>query len=318
MLIRKQNLFLLSLFLLAIVMLAGGCAGKTDGKTAAKDDKKLKVVATIYPVYEFVKQVGGDKVEVSMLVPPGAEPHDWEPTAKDLVKIKGAKLLVYQGSGLEPVDKLLAKDILGEAVPVEAGKGLVKVHEEAAHKDDKKDKEHDHDHQDVHVWLDPQLAQKEVEAIAAALVAADSGNADYYKKNAQGYIEQLKALDEEYKKGLANLSRKELVTSHTAFAYLAERYGLEQVGIMGLSPDAEPTPEKMAEVAKYCREHQVKYIFFETLASPKLSETLAKETGAQLLVLNPIENLTEEEMKQGKTYISLMKENLTNLQKALK
>lgn len=311
----KKNykvLFILCISLM-LAFLFAGCTSKSG--TVTKESGKLKVAATIYPVYEFVKQVGGDKVEVFMLVPPGAEPHDWEPTAKDLIKVKSAKVLIYQGGGLEPVEKLLAKDVLGDTVAVEAGKGLIHRPEEHAKEEQH---EHGHEHADTHVWLDPQLAQQEVDTIAAALVAVDTANADYYKKNAAAYKQQLKELNEEYTKTLSAVSRKEIVTSHEAFGYLAKRYGLEQVGIMGLSPDAEPTPEKMAEVAKFCKEHQVKYIFFETLASPKLSQTLAKETGAGLLVLNPIENLTEEEVKQGKNYISLMKENLANLEKALK
>lgn len=309
----------LSIVLLALVLLAG-CGGKKD-KEATTDNGKIKVVATVYPVYEFVKQVGGDKVDVVMLIPPGAEPHDWEPTAKDRTRIKDAKIFAYHGAGFEPIEKLLTKDVLGETVPVEVSKGVTKlVHndEKAEHEETAKD-HNGHKHEgDSHMWLDPLAAEQEVNTILLALIAVDEKNAAYYKENAQKFTKELRELDQEYKKVLGNTQRKDLITSHEAFGYLAARYGLNQMGIMGLSPDAEPTPDKMAEITKFCREHKVKYIFFETLASPKLAQTIAKETGADLLVLNPIENLTEEEMKQGKNYITIMKENLVNLEKALK
>lgn len=304
-----------SLALVAMILL-GGC-GSNQAKVGTSDGTgKIKVVATVYPVYEFVKQVGGDKVDVVMLIPPGAEPHDWEPTAKDITRIKDAKIFAYHGVGFEPVEKLLTKDVLGTTVPVQVSKGIPKL-TESQDVNEHKDSKHGHEG-DSHMWLDPLIAQQEVNNILAAFIAVDEKNAPYYKENAENFNKQLVALDQEYKKTLGNVARKDIVTSHEAFGYLAAQYGLHQVGIMGLSPDAEPTPDKMAEITKFCREHQVKYIFFETLASPKLAQTVAQETGAELLVLNPIENLTEEEMKEGKNYLSIMKDNLRNLEKALK
>lgn len=309
-----------SIALLAFILLTG-CAGNKAKGVDQNASAKLKVVATVYPVYEFIKQVGGDKVDVVMLIPPGAEPHDWEPTAKDMTRIKDAKVFAYHGAGFEPVEKLLTKDVLGTTVPVEVSKGVHKLadtHSDEMHKDNTH-KEDKHDHEgDSHMWLDPLSAQQEVNNIAQALATADEKNAAYYKENAEQFNKQLTELDQEYKKSLASITRKDIITSHEAFGYLAARYGLNQVGIMGLSPDAEPTPDKMADITKFCREHGVKYIFFETLASPKLAETIGKETGAELLVLNPVENLTDEELKQGKNYLIIMRENLVNLAKALK
>lgn len=300
--------------LFAFFLLAG--CGSPVGKTADSGVKKIKVVATMYPVYEFFKQVGGDKIDVVMLIPPGAEPHDWEPTAKDIVQIKEAKIFAYQGADFEPVEKLLHKDILGNALAVEVSKDVKKL--EASAEDEEEEGHAGSEHRfDPHTWLDPVAAQQEVNTILQALISVDEKNAAYYRQNAQAYTEKLAALDSQYQKALAGKTRKEIVTSHKAFGYLANRYGFTQLGIMGLSPDAEPTPDKMAKIAAFCREHQVKYIFFETLTSPKLAQTLAKETGAELLVLNPIESLTEEEMKEGKNYLTIMGENLVNLQKAL-
>lgn len=307
----------IALILLVVVFLMAGCGGT---KSAAPEGaKKIKIVATMYPVYEFVKQVGGDKVDVVMLIPPGAEPHDWEPTAKDIIQIKDAKIFAYHGIGFEPVEKLLTKDVLGNALPLEITKDVTKL--PTSHEDEEEEHGHGHgeDHKyDPHTWLDPVSVQQEVNTIAQALASVDEKNAEVYKKNAETYNKKLADLDEKYKKTLTGMTNKEIVTSHKAFAYLANRYGFEQLGIMGISPDAEPTPDKMAKITEFCREHKVKYIFFETLTSPKLAQTIAKETGAQLLVLNPIESLTEQETKEGKDYIAIMNENLVNLEKALK
>ncbi len=313
--------------LLGAAVLLTGCGSKTKSTQSSPD--KIKVFATVYPVYDFARQVGGDKIELAMLMPPGAEPHDWEPTPQDIIKLKSAKLVLYHGAGLEPVDKLLSKDILATVKAVEVSKGITLLanpeddgHEDEAddhqHEQDKKTGQHTHESEtDPHVWLDPVNAQQEVKTIAAALSEADPANSDYYQKNAERFIQELAKLDNDYQTTLAKAGRRDIITSHIAFGYLAKRYNLEQTGIMGLAPDSEPTPDKMAKVVDFCRTHQVKYIFFETLVSPKLADTIAKETGAGLLVLNPLENLTAEEMKQGKDYLSVMRENLANLAKAL-
>lgn len=312
-----RKIWSIALILVMTVFLLAGCGGM---KSAAPEEaKKIKVVATMYPVYEFVKQVGGDKVDVVMLIPPGAEPHDWEPTAKDVIQIKDAKIFAYHGIGLEPVEKLLTKDVLGNALPLEITKDVTKLPAGQEEEEEEHGHGHGEDHKyDPHTWLDPVSVQQEVNTIAQALASVDEKNAEVYKKNAETYNKKLADLDEKYKKTLTGMTNKEIVTSHKAFAYLANRYGFEQLGIMGISPDAEPTPDKMAKITEFCREHKVKYIFFETLTSPKLAQTIAKETGAQLLVLNPIESLTEQETKEGKDYIAIMNENLVNLEKALK
>jgi zinc transport system substrate-binding protein len=294
-----------------LVVALAGCGSRTN---TAKPGEKLKVMTTIYPVYEFTRQVGGDKVDVTMLVPPGVEPHDWEPTAKEIILLKSAKLFLYQGAGFENLDKILSSQTLGTTVAVAVSHDIpvLSPNHEVVDADTP-----DNDHFDSHMWLDPVAAQQEVLNIAAALAAVDPANGDYYRSNAAKYNQELVRLDQEYRQALANLPRREIVTSHAAFGYLAKRYNLRQVAIMGLSPDSEPTPEKMARVVTFCRTHNVKTIFFETVVSPKLSETVARETGARLLVLNPVESLTEAELKQEKNYTSIMRENLVNLQQAL-
>ena len=319
----RKSFFLIIMVVVAIVF--AGCGGKPNSETASVAKEKVKIVATIYPVYEFTRQVGGDKVEVTMLIPPGAEPHDWEPTAKDLVKIRSAKLFLYNGAGFEPVDKLLKQEVLGSAIAVEVSKGIPLLQgiqeddhddHEHSHNTAKKDDKHQHE-TDPHVWLDPQLAKIEVDNIAVALTKVDPANGAFYQQNANNYKEELTKLDGEFATALTNVSRRDIVTTHAAFQYLTKRYKLNQIAIMGLAPDAEPTPAKLVEVVKFCRDKQVTTIFFETLISPRVAQTIAKETGAKLLVLHPIDGLTAEDVKSGKDYLSLMRDNLANIKVAL-
>lgn len=314
----RKHLFFVIL-LLAVTLMAAGCGNKpSQADTATTGTNKVKIVATIYPVYEFARQVGGDKVDVSILIPPGAEPHEWEPTAKDLIKIKSASLFLYNGAGFEPVHKLLTKEVLGSAIPVEVSQGIPLI--TGSGHDDGQHHSHNSSSQaevDPHVWLDPEFAKMEVDTIAAALIKVDQANQEFYRQNANRYKVELTKLHEEYAAALNTVTRRDIVTTHAAFQYLAKRYNLNQIPVMGLAPDAEPTPEKLAAIVKFCREKQVTTIFFETLVSPRVAQTIAKETGAKLLVLNPADGLTDEDLKKGKNYLTIMRENLGNLKTAL-
>ncbi|WP_312523941.1 metal ABC transporter solute-binding protein, Zn/Mn family [Anaerospora sp.] len=285
----------------------------TNVSLAAWWNTKPTIVTTIYPLYEFTKQVVGDKADVVLLVPNGAEPHDWEPSPADLIKVKNASLVIYNGAGLEPwVDKIGSSTLSGKqtlsaasVVPLLQAQYDEEGESAAAGV------------MDPHVWLDPINAQAIVQAIAAAAAQTDPSNSDYYFANSAKYSTQLAELDNEYQLALASTARRDIITSHAAFGYLAARYGLNQIAIMGLSPDAEPTPERMAQVIRHVRSAGIKYIFFETLVSPKLSEIIASETGAQTLVLNPLEGLSDDEIANGENYVTVMRMNLTNLKYAL-
>ena len=171
--------------------------------------------------------------------------------------------------------------------------------------------------QDPHIWLDPMLAKKEVELITQGLIKIDPVNSNYYQTNAQNLLVKLDNLNIEYRQGLNSCVKKDIITSHAAFGYLASEYHLNQIPISGLSPDAEPTVKKIIEIANFAKKNQIKYIFFESLVSPKLSQTIASEIAAQTLVLNPIEGLSDEEIKNGKNYFTEMESNLNNLKIAL-
>ncbi len=263
-------------------------------------------VASFYPLYALTRQVAGEHAEVLSLVPSGVEPHDWEPSPQDLKRIGRARLLVYNGAGLEPwVAKLQRDGVLKDAVVVRASEGLPLIVPEGSAKPD------------PHVWLDPVYAQSIVRAIADGLVKADPARAATYKEKANAALQRLQSLDDAFSSGLRDCSRHEIVVAHSAFAYLGKRYGLTVVPIMGMAPESEPSPAQLAAIVKFAREKKVKYIFTEPLVSPKLAETLAREADAKTLVLNPIEGITAAEQAAGKDYVALMEENLKNLRTAL-
>lgn len=335
---------LLAIGVLTSALLLGGCGSNTT----ETNKEGLAVVTTVYPAYDVAKQVGGDKVNVTMLVPPGTEPHDWEPTVKDLKAVGKAKVFIYNGAGLEPTEKLLVPDIIKDAKTVELA-GAVEVlpittteldsteeahdhthSDEASHSHQSdsvhqngamthEEGEHDHHHDgvDPHIWLNPMNVAKEVDVVVKAFSETDPANQAYYEANGKAYKEKLAALDTAYKAFANQVSNKELVVTHEAFGYLANQYGFTQIGIMGIAPDAEPTPERMAAIISFVKAHQVKAIFSEELVNPKLANAIATETGAKVYKLNPVEGLTEAQMQNGETYLSIMTQNLTVLREAL-
>ncbi|MEO6508871.1 MAG: zinc ABC transporter substrate-binding protein, partial [Patescibacteria group bacterium] len=269
---------------------------------------KLTATTSFYPLYFFSSQIGGNKVSVKNITPSGAEPHDYEPTAQDVAFIEKSDLLVLNGGSLEAWGDKIKDNLKGTSVVIiTASEGLTSQHIEEEGKYII----------DPHVWLDPVKAKKEIQTILNGFVKVDSQNKDYYTTNANRLLAQLDALDTKYKNGLMSCGQKDIITSHAAFGYLAKTYGLNQVPISGLSPDAEPSSKQLADVATFAKGHNVKYIFFESLVSPKLSETIANEVGAKTLVLDPIEGVSDGDMKAGKNYLTIMKDNLINLQLAL-
>lgn len=309
------------LSVLILLALLAGCGGRSiSAPTFETDGTRVRVAASFFPVYEFARIVGGDRVDVVVMVPAGTEPHDWEPSPGHIKTLNRAQLFLYSGAGMETwVNKTLASLDNKALVVVETAHGLELLAGEAdadGHGHGKQD-EHDDEEFDPHVWLDPTLVIHKVERIRDALSALDPDGKALYAQNAAAYVAQLKQLDQEFQAGLGSCKRQEFFTSHAAFGYLAHRYGLEQHALMGLSPEAEPRPRQLRALVEEAKEHDVAYIFFETLASDKVARVVAKEIGAQTLVLNPLEGLTDDEVRAGKTYLSVMRENLANLKVAL-
>ncbi|EOH96821.1 zinc transport system substrate-binding protein [Enterococcus haemoperoxidus ATCC BAA-382] len=315
--------YIVGILLMAVMVTLTACGQTKEQDNSGKSDK-IKVVTTFYPMYDFAKNVVGDAGDVQLLIPAGTEPHDYEPSAKDIAKITDADVFVYNSHELETWVKDVLENVDEKKVAVVEAAGSIDLMAGAAHEHDHDGEEadhdeHDHDHElDPHVWLDPVLAQKEVEAIRDALVEKYPDKKETFEKNATAYIEKLKELDTEYKEAFASAKNKTFVTQHAAFGYLAKQYGLTQESIAGISPDQEPSPSRLAELKKYIKEHNVSVIYFETSASSKVAETLARETNVELAVLNPLESITQKEQDKGEDYISVMKANLEALKKSIK
>jgi zinc transport system substrate-binding protein len=265
---------------------------------------KPRVVCSLFPLYEFARAVGGDKVEVRLLLPPGVEPHSWEPNASDMVAISKADLFLCVSKDLEP----WANDVVRGAA--RQGLRLMMVTEGIETLGETS--------RDPHIWLDLRYDQAIVERIAQALSSIDPDSGDHYQHNAAVYSQKLLALDQRYEEALASCRHRHLVLGgHSAFSYLARRYGLQEIPLYGVSADSEPTPRRLAEVVEIAKERKVKYIFFETMVSPKLARVVAEEVGAQMLVLNPGANMTKDQFDRGVTFLGILEENLDNLKKGL-
>jgi len=311
-----------ALGLLGAALIAAACEPSAPTSSSAPGPPRPLVIASFYPLYEFARQVAGDRAEVVVLVPAGVEPHEWEPSPQDVARLQRALLVVHNGAGFEPWVQKLQPEIQAKgAVLVDASQGLPLLarprpaapelgrpgwRARAAGAD-----------LDPHVWLDPVLAQAQVETIRAALAAGEAGGAAAYAERARAFTERLAALDDAYRAGLRDCARRDLFTSHAAFGYLANRYGLRQVALLGLAPDQEPSPADLAALTRLARRDKAQAIFFETLVSPRLAETLAREIGARALPLNPLEGLTRDELAAGKAYVSVMEENLGSLRAGL-
>ncbi|WP_101698060.1 metal ABC transporter substrate-binding protein [Clostridium minihomine] len=291
---------------------ASSSSSETGGTASEAAGQKLNVYTSFYTMYDFAGKIGGDKITVTNLVPPGTEPHDWEPTPNDIVGLEKADVFVYNGAGMEHwVDGVLNSLQNKDLVTVEASHGISLLEGHSHDEDEAEHEEEEEAHStDPHVWLSPVNAKKEMESIKSALVQADPDNKDYYEANYAKYAEEADKLDQEWKDMTASLKNKDLIVAHQAFGYLCQTYGLNQVAIEGLSPDSEPDAARMAEIIEFAKERKINTIFFEELVNPKVAETIAKATGAKTAVLSPIEGLSEESQNAGDEYFSIMRKNL--------
>ncbi|MGC4895266.1 metal ABC transporter substrate-binding protein [Micromonospora sp. DT31] len=298
----------------AALLAAGGLTACTDAEGAENRSGRVDVVAAFYPLQFLAERVGGDTVEVSNLTKPGAEPHDLELNPRQVGQIVDADLIVYL-TGFQPaVDEAVEQNGGDRAFDVA---GVTPLRDAAAGG-------HDHEHEgeaehhdegggkDPHLWLDPTRLATVGDKLAARLGRADPEHAADYTARAGALRAELTKLDTEYADGLRTCQRREVVTSHAAFGYLTERYKLEQIGVSGLTPESEPSPQRLARVAKEAREHGAGTIFFETFVSPKVAETIAREVGAKTAVLDPLEGPPADG-----DYLSAMRANLQTLRTAL-
>lgn len=285
-----------------------GCGGES-----ADASGKLAVVTAFYPLQFVSERIGGDAVHVSTLTKPGAEPHDVELTARQVGEISAAGVIVYLGGFQPAVDDAIKQNGAGRALDATTAVDMISAAEADDHADEGAGHTEESTGTDPHVWLDPVRLATIADRVAERFGQADPAHAAAYTARAAALRSELTALDGEFRTGLAQCTRRELVTSHTAFGYLADRYELTQIGINGIDPETEPSPQRLADVAAEARQHGTTTIFFETLVSPKVAETIAKEVGAQTAVLDPIEGLTDD----SADYFSVMRANLTALKLGL-
>lgn len=305
----------LGFIVISLLALIGLTACKSNQAATGDKEKKLQIVATFYPVYDFTKNIVGDDGDVTLLMPAGSEPHDYEPSAKDMAKITEADAFVYHNENMETwVPSALKSWQKDKPRIVEGTREMLLL--------PGGEEDHDHSHEDghhheldPHTWLSPYRAIQEVTSIKNQLINLYPDKKAEFEANAKKYVTKLEALDKEYSDVLKTAKQKNFVTQHTAFSYLALDYGLNQVGISGINPDQEPDPSRIAELKHYVEDNEINYIYFENNNQGKAAKTLADETKVKLEVLNPLESLTQKQMDAGENYVSVMEKNLAALKK---
>lgn len=316
-----------------VVLLCVGCTPSTPSvdNTEPQAAQKIIVATSFYPQTHFAEQVGRELVDVVQVAAPGADPHTYEPTPQQIQQVYNSDLLIFNGLGQDPWADRLYEDLQNSDTNVLAVTELVDrmayeekhedeehgEHEDEEHGEHEDEDDHEHGEWDPHVWLDPQRAEKIVEAIASELSKISPTHTEQFRNNADAYVTELRTLDQDMQAGLSNCNLDAIIVSHDAYRYLANRYGFHTLEIAGLSPSVEPSPARLAELTELAEEENIHHVFFETHVSPALSQTLADEIGASTLVLHSIEALTEKERSAHKTYIDLMRQNLDNLRIAL-
>jgi zinc transport system substrate-binding protein len=277
------------------------------------------VVASVFPLFDFAREVVGPAADVRLLLPPGVDPHSWEPKPSDIVQLSRADIFLYTSERMEPWAGNLAKAVSGRGITLVqvmdslGFSGPKDLHDEANIVDGGQDHG-----VDPHFWLNLSLSARTVMIFGNLLTNLDTTNRDIYSGNALVYADKLKQLDDAFLAGLKECGSRQLVMGgHAAFGYLTQRYGLEHVSVYGLSPDAEPTPRHLAGIVSVIKENNVQTVFSEELMNPRMTEVLSQETGARIMVLNPGANLTIAQWQEGLTFLKIMGRNLDTLREGL-
>ncbi|MEE8402701.1 MAG: metal ABC transporter substrate-binding protein [Candidatus Hydrothermarchaeaceae archaeon] len=300
--IRIRSSFLYLYILASVIVSFPGC--KEPQRSTSSPDR-IKVVASIYPLSDFVRNVGGERVEVFTLLPPAASPHLYSPAPRDLARVQGAKLFVKIGLGFEFWAEDLARAIAGKSLTeVDTSEGVVVLQKSG----------HDHTIGNPHIWLDPVIAAEQVKRIKEALIRIDPNHQSEYEMNTSAYLKQINSLDLEIRDTIKQLKNRSFVAFHPSWSYFAKRYGLTEEDVIEKSPGREPTPSEIIEIIRKIRLTGVKVIFAELQSNPKAAHVIASEVGAEILVLDPIGSPDREERS---TYLKLMRYNLAVIQKGM-
>jgi len=292
----------------ALLLTVSACGGSAE----SGDDGRVQVATSFYPLEYAVEQVGGDHVDVTNLTKSGAEPHDLELTPKQILEVSEADQLIYLKQFQPSVDDAAteAGDAAFDVTP--AARLDLSAEPEEGHEGEGGHEGHDHGSRDPHFWLDPTRYADVADAVAERLAEDDPDHAADYRANAEDFRSELTGLDKELKTGLSDCTQTDLVTGHSAFAYFADRYGFHQESVAGLTPGAQPSPSAMADLIDHITEEKISTVYAETLVPKDLAETIARDAGAKVVVLDPIEGLTED--SDGSDYFEVMRSNLTAVQ----
>ncbi|HVP41692.1 MAG TPA: zinc ABC transporter substrate-binding protein [Candidatus Krumholzibacteriaceae bacterium] len=305
---RKMTYVIVAVLVLLIVI--GTVLGLYLSNRLRPSSSTLKVLATFYPLYDFAQNVGGNKTDVSILVPETVDVHDFEPTPSSVAEVAGADVLIYNGAGLEPwISQIVSASENTKLIQVDTSHGiqLLQVSPEF---------QRNNQTFDPHIWLDPVLAKQQVNNILQGLIRADSADSQYFTQNAEAYKVKLDTLNSEAVNATTNVATRYFVTFHEAFAYFAKRYDLTQIPIAGPFQE-EPTPSDIQNVIDATRQYHLLYVGYESLENPAISQSISRDTNATLILMNPIEGLTAQQKAAGKDYISLMQEDIANIGLAL-
>ncbi len=300
-------------FLILVFVVTGALL--FDGPREIEKNEKISVVASFYPLFDMASKIGGTRTTVVNLTPPGTDPHEYEPSPRDLAKIENADLFLYNGAGLDPWAEKKKENLIEQKADVM----VLDMSSYSTLLENTGDHHQTHHHEkDPHFWLSPLMMKNISEAILGKLIKADPEGEEYYTKNTEEIISLLENLHKKYETGLSRCKLDSVVISHASLGYLAKQYNFNMIAISGISPLEEPSPKKLAEITNLVNEKEIGHIFFETTIPSGLAQTIADETKAETLLFNPVASLTEKDIETGENYFSVMKSNLANLKTALK
>ncbi len=281
-------------------------------------DSRLSVYTSFYAVYDFARQIGGDRVNVKCMVPNGAEPHDYEPSVRVMAGLEGADIFIYNGLGMESFAESIKESVEGDILFVEASQGCDVLYGYEEEHDEDEDGHSGHDGTaDPHVWLSPANAVIEAENICSAFCTKDPENSDYYKKNLEIFRRKAEELDNEYKKCLSPFRGESIIVSHGAYGYLCGRYGLLQSAAEGMGGSGDPSPRRIRDIYRYIKENNITCIFYEGLTGSRTAAAISEDLGIRLYPIYSYEGLTEEQEKKGLDYFGVMHETLVSLTEGL-
>ena len=310
---KKSKIITSILILVLMLILISAC---NSNNKSVKGNGKIKIIATLFPQYDFAREIVKDKGEVILLLPPGVEAHSFEPTPQDIGSIKNSDVFVYTGEYMEPWAEKMIKNIgEGDITVVDLSKGIELIDEDDCDHDD-------HDHhggKDPHIWLDPINAQKMVDSILEAVVKIDGENEDFYRENGEDYKKRLEELDKKFVETFKKTEHNTIIYGgHFAFGYFTKRYGLDYISpYNGFTPNAEPSPKKITELMENMKSLGMNTIYYEELIDPKVARVISEQTGAEMLLLHGAHNVSKEELESGVSYIDIMEENLEKLKQGL-